>query len=101
MACWVFSSSSLMSSWGRTGMMVRAVMPCVTALSFEWAFPVSVLGPVLFWELRRLASICAAVAMVSILRLASTQENTGVPLRVQFLLPLIDTLPLYDLSGAA
>jgi hypothetical protein len=28
------------------------------------AFPLSVFGPVLFWALRRLASICAAVAMV-------------------------------------
>ncbi len=45
-------------------MMVLAVMPCVTALSLAWAFPLSVLGPVLFWALRRLASICAAVAMV-------------------------------------
>jgi hypothetical protein len=44
--------------------MVRAVMPCVMALSFTRAFPSSVFGPVLLWALRRLASICAAVAMV-------------------------------------
>jgi len=64
MACWVRSSSSLGSSWGKTGRMVRAVMRCLMALSFTLAFPLSVVGPVLFWALRRLASICAAVAMV-------------------------------------
>ena len=45
-------------------MIVRAVMPCLKALRRTRAFPSSVLGPVLFWALRRLASICAAVAMV-------------------------------------
>ena len=64
MACWIRSSSSLGSSWGKTGMMVRAVMPCVTALSLARDFPLSVFGPVLFWALGRLASICAAMAMV-------------------------------------
>ena len=33
------------------------------ALSRDFAFPCSVFGPVLSFELRRLASICAAVAM--------------------------------------
>ena len=45
-------------------MMVRAVMPCVMALRRTRAFPLSVLGPVLLWALRRLASICAAEATV-------------------------------------
>ncbi len=44
--------------------MVRAVMPCVMALRLARALPLSVFGPVLFWALRRLASICAAVATV-------------------------------------
>ena len=44
-------------------MRVRAVMPCVTALIRDFAFPCSVFGPVLSFELRLLASICAAVAM--------------------------------------
>jgi hypothetical protein len=52
------------SSWGKTGMMVRAVMPCLKALRRTRAFPLSVFGPVLFWALQRLASICAAVATV-------------------------------------
>jgi hypothetical protein len=64
MACWVRSSSSLGSSWGRTGMMVRAVMPCLKALRRTRAFPSSVFGPVLLCALRRLAWICAAVATV-------------------------------------
>jgi hypothetical protein len=45
-------------------MMVPAVNPCLMALSLARAFPLSVFGPVLFWALRRLASICAAVATV-------------------------------------
>ena len=57
-ACWVRSSSSLGSSWGKTGMMVRAVMPCLKALRRTRAFPLSVVGPVLLCALRRLASIC-------------------------------------------
>ena len=44
-------------------MMVRAVMSCLRALSLARAFPLSVLGPVLFCALRRLAWICAAVTM--------------------------------------
>src|SRR5271157_264002 len=62
-ACWVLSSSSLGSSWGRTGMMVRAAMPCLRALRRKLAFPSSLFGQVLLCALRRLASICAAVAM--------------------------------------
>ena len=33
-------------------------------VAFARALPLSVFGPVLFWALRRLASICAAVATV-------------------------------------
>ncbi len=43
--------------------MVRAVMPCLRALSLARALFATVLGPVLFYALRRLPSICAGVAM--------------------------------------
>src|SRR5262245_41303589 len=49
------------SSWGRTT--VVAVMPCLRALKRTRSFPSGVLGPVLFWALRRLASICFWVAI--------------------------------------
>ena len=39
-------------------MTVSAVRPWRTALREERCLPASVLGPVLFWALRRLASIC-------------------------------------------
>ena len=40
--------------------MLWAVMPCLSALNRDFAFPSSVFGPVLFCALRRLASACAA-----------------------------------------
>ena len=42
------------SSPGRTS--VLAFRPCLTALNFARSLPSGVLGPVLFWALRRLAS---------------------------------------------
>ena len=63
--CWIRSLSSRASSWGSTGMIVRAVMPCLYEFKRTVDFPFADLGPVLRFEFLRFASICAVVAMVA------------------------------------
>src|SRR5277367_5506046 len=55
------SSNRSGSSVGNTRISAR--QPCTRALSFDRFLPFWVTGPVLLFEFRRFASICAVVAM--------------------------------------
>ena len=75
---WVRPSSRLGFSWDKVGMMVKVAKPCLRSLRRTRALPPLVFGPVLLCELRRLASICAAVAMGGNFPMRVNQFDAGM-----------------------